>query len=217
MSKQKWKSDPSLYNCKRDKNNKKKLDYYDTYIREFLSADPVRDWESIDRCIQLWKWCKSFIDIDKKTKVLDCGTKDGQFAEWLEGQGYFSLGIEIDDQYVEYAQSLDRPVLKGDVCNIAIEDNFFDVVFSHHVLGLCPDYKKAYQEMVRVCKPNGLIISCNDVPGNPKKHYSLISSIKELDVIFKNIDNVTFKYYDYWLKEMPKEFLVVLEKNGITE
>lgn len=215
MAAQKWKLDASLYNCERDSSNKKKLDYYNTYVKEFLSADPVKDWESIDRCIQLWTWCKNFVNIDKKKKVLDCGTKDGQFAEWLQEQGHDSIGIEIDDQYVEYASLLYRPVMKGNVCNIEVKDNSFDIVFNHHVLGLCPDYKKAYQEMIRVCKPNGLVVSCNDIPGNPKKHYSLIQSVEELDNLFKDIDNVSFKYYNYWHKERQTEHLVVLEKNAI--
>lgn len=50
--------------------------------------------------------------------VLDTGTKDGQFPQWLEDIGYSAMGIEIDDRYVEYAQSKERPVIEGDICNI---------------------------------------------------------------------------------------------------
>ncbi len=39
---QKWKEDPNLYNAPR-KDGIKQIDYYDTYVKNFLSEDPVKD------------------------------------------------------------------------------------------------------------------------------------------------------------------------------
>ena len=201
MSKQKWKSDPNLYDCKRDKSNKKNINYYNIYIKEFLSTDPVRDWESIDRCIELWEWTKNFINIDKKMSVLDCGTKDGQFTAWLEKQGYDSIGIEIDDQYVKYAQSKNRNVIKGDICNIKYKAKTFNVTFAHHVMGLVPDYQKSIKEMIRVTKQNGIIIFCNQIPGNPRKHYCLVKSVDELSNMINECQKHKKIFFDYWRKD----------------
>ena len=63
---QKWKTDSNLHSCdtKKEKGQIiKKLDYNNVYINEFLDSDPLKDWESIDRCIRLFKFC--FFDLLK--------------------------------------------------------------------------------------------------------------------------------------------------------
>jgi ubiquinone/menaquinone biosynthesis C-methylase UbiE len=90
-----------------------------------------------------------------------------------------------------------RPVIKGDVCNINFNDDIFDVIFSHHVLGLCPDYKKAYQEMLRVCKKDGYIITLADIPGNLKKHYSMVNDIQEVKEMLKDCPKHDIMYEGY--------------------
>lgn len=185
---QRWKKDPKLHSCPvevtEDGQVKKKMLYDDLYIKEFLDSDPIRDWESIERCIELWNFCMDEIEADTDPfKVLDCGTKDGQFPEWLlkEEGVKEAVGIEIADSYVTYAINRGRPVEKGDVCNLQFPDNEFDVVFSHHLLGLVEDYFKAMAEMFRVIKPGGYFITLNDVPGNPRKHYSFVEDIKVIN------------------------------------
>jgi len=142
-------------------------------------------------------------------KVLDAGTKDGQFTQYLNDNGYDCTGIEIDDAYVEYAKSKNRNVIKNNICDMTFENNTFDIVFSHHVLGLCPDYLQAYRELFRVVKPNGYIVTLNDIPGNKKKHYSLIKNVDELNVIMDKCPIHNKIFYDY--KTKP-EFIVILQK-----
>ena len=211
---QKWKTDPNLKDCPRDKNNCKKLDYYKTYVNEFLSSDPVRDWESIDRCIELWEFFELKANPDLNLRILDCGTKDGQFTEYLNEQHHDAIGIEIDPNYIEYAQSKNRPVEKGDICNIHFDDNTFDVVYAHHVMGLCPDYKKAIQEMIRVSID--YVVFLNQVPGNPNKHFSLVRSHLEIERMLKECPDHDIIYFDYWRKgqkAMEDELVVILRKD----
>ena len=182
---QKWKTDPSLHSCPTKQvgdQKRKELDYEKTYTPEFLDSDPIRDWESIERCKHLWHWCMAKIgdrwpyELPKTWKILDVGTKDGQFPQWLrETDHEQAMGIEISGPYVDYAKGKGRPVAYGDVCNLDISwsDNF-DFVFAHHVHGLTPDYLKALEEMYRVT--NNYMVALNDVPGNPRKHYSYIDS-----------------------------------------
>lgn len=208
---QKWKNDPSLHSCPRDEEKKKKLNYYETYKKEFLDADPLRDWESIGRCVKLWSYFKEKVDIDID-RVLDCGTKDGQFAKWLQDVGYDSLGIEISEKYVKWAVDHKRPVIQADICNMPFQDNTFDVTFSHHVLGLTPDYKKSLQEMLRVVKPGGCLVTLNDCPGNPKKHYSYIKSPEEYREMLKECPNHIKIYFDYLNPKKNNEFVMILQK-----
>ena len=102
MTEQKWKTDPKLHSCgmiKKGNQYNKALNYKEVYIDEFLESDPIKDWESIDRCINLWKWAldKSEITDISKFQVLDCGTKDGQFPEYLKDKVKLGIGIEISN------------------------------------------------------------------------------------------------------------------------
>jgi len=205
---QKWKTDKSLYNCKRV-NNIKQLDYT-KYVNEFMSQDPVRDWESIKRCIKLWEFFKSKVDMIGIEDVLDAGTKDGQMVDYLAKSGYSSIGIEIDQQYVDYATSKRRNVIKGDICDMNRMDNVYDVVFSHHVFGLCPSYLKAYQECLRITRPGGYIVTCNDVPGNSHKHFCLIQNDNEVKNILSNCPEHDIIYFGHHSND--KELVVILRK-----
>ena len=221
---QKWKIDSSLHSCER-KNGKKIIDYHSTYVDEFLNSDPIRDWESIDRCAALWEWCMRKIGDDEglysefietralKWKVLDCGTKDGQFPQRLKEMKIEDvIGIEISPDYVEYAQELKRPIIYGDVCDMKAEwRDKFDCVFSHHLLGLTFDIQKALDEMYRVLKSGGYMITCTDVPGNPRKHYSLINDPKIFTKFITNND-MNVLYNGFWNHEFPKEWVFFVRK-----
>jgi len=217
---QKWKSDPKLYNCstkKQEHQLTKDLDYSTVYRREFLECDPLRDWESVKRCKWLWEWALDLIQEEFKTtyisnwRVLDCGTKDATFPEWLCEQGIEALGIEYSKEYVDYASGKGRPILYGNVCDLEFEDNTYDMVFSHHLHGLTPDYMKALQEMYRVSKK--YMIALNQVPGNMRKHYSYINSPQ---IFYDFIDSVDCKvlYNDFLdTGNGNDEWVIFVEKN----
>jgi SAM-dependent methyltransferase len=217
---QRWKTDPTLHSCPTEKvgdQTKKKIDYGKTYIEEFLNKDPLRDWESINRCQHLWMWCMTNLydrwpyELPKTWKILDCGTKDGQFPAWLRETEYEqSMGIEISGVYVDYAKELGRPVAYGDVCNMDVSwTNNFDFVFSHHLHGLTPDYLKALEEMYRVT--NKYMVALNDVPGNKRKHYSYIDSP---DIFHKFVEDNPCEviHNDYLETGFGKEWVIFIKK-----
>ncbi len=196
----KWKNNQELYSSPvTEKNGQliKEMNYKETYVTNFLDDDPIRDWESINGCKLLWSFLISELNGEKNIKnwtVLDVGTKDCQFPEMLNKADYIkdALGIEIADSYIEYAKSKNRPIMKGDACDLPFKDNSWDIVFSHHLLGLVKDNKKALEEMLRVSKK--YVITLANIPGNPKKHYSYI----------RNLSTVS-----KWLEEMSCEVLYV--------
>jgi len=214
---QKWKQDVKLHSCptyKTDGQVRKKMNYDEVYIKEFLDADPVRDWESIEGCKKLWQFSLDKIgnpDVSE-WNVLDCGSKDGQFPEHIEPLVRDVVGIEISKPYLEYAKEKNRPVVYGDVCNMDFDDNSFDFVFSHHLLGLTSDYYKGLCEMFRVTKPGGHIVSLDNIPGNPRKHYSFIEDKHVIDMWLerKNLKPHKMLYYDYWSDS--KELVILMEK-----
>jgi len=147
---------------------------------------------------------------DAVLSVLDCGTKDAQFPEWLRDNGYMSIGIEVSEPYVKYAVSKGRPIQYADVCAMPYADNEFDMVFSHHLHGLTPDYYLALEEMYRVSKK--YMVALNQVPGNKKKHYSYISK----PTIFLDFakDHDCTVILNHFLKTgYSNEWVIFLEKN----
>ena len=220
---QRWKKDPTLRNCPRlevGDQQKKRMDYENVYVEEFLNQDPLRDWESIDRCKWLWKWALNPLNYDytklgysewQTWKVLDCGTKDGQFPEWLREIGCDqAMGIEISEPYVDYAKSKGRPVVYGDACNMDVSwTGNFDFVFAHHLHGLTPDYLKALEEMYRVT--NDYMIVLNQVPGNKQKHYSYIETPK---IFHKFIEDNPCEviYNDYVETGFENEWVMFIKK-----
>lgn len=59
-------------------------------------------------------------------------------------------------------------VYSADLCNLEIEeDNKYDLTFSVNCIPHIPDYKLAINELVRICKPGGLIMF-NVPPQRPK-------------------------------------------------
>jgi len=207
---QKWKTDKNLYDCKRDKNNNKEMDYYDEYVSNFLACDPLRNWESVSRCVDLWKFFINKVDSKELKYVLDVGTKDGQFTQYLNDNGFDCQGIEIDQQYVQFAQEKNRNVVFGDVTNLNRPDGSVEVVFAHHVLGLCPSFLSAYTEMMNVT--NRYVVTLDSIPGNKRKHYSYMDSKDELTGILEKISPHKVIYCDYWNKERPTELVTILEK-----
>lgn len=218
---QKWKTDEKLYGAPTEVNGSqvnKKLDYSTVYRKEFLDCDPLRDWESISRCIWLWSWAIDVLQQKSETiipvhdwYVLDCGTKDCQFPEYLVERSVNALGVEYSKEYVDYASEKGRPIILGNVCDLEFEDNTYDMVFSHHLHGLTPDYLKALQEMYRVSKK--YMIALNQVPGNPRKHYSYIDSSGIFYEFMYSIEGeFEVLYNDYLDTGISNEWVIFLEK-----
>lgn len=228
MAEQKWKSDPSLFNCptKKDGNQvTKQLDYSTIYRKEFLDCDPLRDWASIERCKWLWEWAMDHLEHSgvvcdpTKWAVLDIGTKDAQFPEWLREQGIMGLGLEYSEEYVRYAINKGRPVKYGNACDMEFDDGVFDFVFSHHVHGLLPDYAKGIEEMMRVT--NKYMICLNQVPGNKRKHFSYIDSPQLfhnfVDHGMHTVGPFEVLYNDYLDTGYGNEWVLFVKKIGYDE
>ena len=218
MAQQKWKTDKSLYNAptfKENKQVKKQLDYDTIYRKEFLDSDPLRDWESIERCKWLWEWALDHLEFGglehdpTNWAILDVGTKDAQFPEWLREQGIMSLGLEYSEPYVRYAIEKGRPSYYGNACNMPWGDNAFDFVFSHHLHGLLPDYLLGLKEMFRVSSK--YMLALNQVPGNPKKHYSYIDSSEIYEEFILSV-NCEVLYNDYLDTGFNNEWVIFLMK-----
>jgi SAM-dependent methyltransferase len=226
---QNWKTDPELYDCDtiaEGGQENKLLDYDNIYVEEFLNADPLRDWESIDRCVELFNFCiEKGMEINEDMVFLDCGSKDGQMIDWLRKEHNIeALGLEVSEPYVGYSNERGRLTVLGDMCCLPEEfSDKFDIVFAHHVLGLTRDYRGALSEMLRSIKIGGYLITLNHVPGNRRKHFSYIDSTNVYDTWFNTslFKSIEMMYYGNNPHQKPgdssKEVIIFMKKTGENE
>jgi ubiquinone/menaquinone biosynthesis C-methylase UbiE len=98
-------------------------------------------------------------------RVLDLGSGAGNdcfVARSIVGETGFVTGLDFTDEMLEKAKRNNAIMkyenvefVKGDIEQIPLPDNSYDVVISNCVLNLVPDKKKAFSEIKRVLKPGG--------------------------------------------------------------
>jgi arsenite methyltransferase len=106
-----------------------------------------------------------FAGIKKGDSVLDLGSGAGNdcfVARAIVGETGKITGLDFTDamlnKALENAQKLgltNIEFIKGDIEDMPLSDNSYDVVVSNCVLNLVPCKTKAFAQIIRVLKPNG--------------------------------------------------------------
>jgi len=106
-----------------------------------------------------------YAGIKKGDHVLDLGSGAGNdcfVARALVGEGGKVTGIDFTDEMIEKAGKNKEKTgyrniefVKGDIEDMPLPANSFDVVISNCVLNLVPDKVKAFSEIFRVLMPGG--------------------------------------------------------------
>jgi ubiquinone/menaquinone biosynthesis C-methylase UbiE len=96
-------------------------------------------------------------------KILDAGCGPGTYGIMLAQAGNEVVGIEISPGSVQVAnqraeeKEVNFTARVGDLENLPLEDNSFDICFCGWVLHHFPDINAAVSELTRVLKPGGMI------------------------------------------------------------
>jgi len=108
----------------------------------------------------------AFAGIQQGDSVLDLGSGAGNdcfVAHAIVGETGKVTGLDFTDTMLkkarENAQKLgftNVEFIKGDIEDMPLPDNSYDVVLSNCVLNLVPDKIKAFAQIMRVLKPTGL-------------------------------------------------------------
>lgn len=106
-----------------------------------------------------------FAKLKKGDSVLDLGSGAGNdcfVARAIVGENGKVTGIDFTDAMLDKAKLNNQKLeytnvefIKGDIEEMPLPDNSFDVVISNCVLNLVPDKQKAFKEIFRVLKPGG--------------------------------------------------------------
>ena len=97
--------------------------------------------------------------------LLDLGTGTGRILELFAGQMERGVGIDLSADMLSVARAnLERAgvrnctVRQGDIYNLALPRDAFDVVIVHQVLHFLDDSPRALKEAARVLKPGGRML-----------------------------------------------------------
>ena len=112
-----------------------------------------------------YKW----LGITPESYVLDAGCGTGVFARYLASdlKGGHIDGFDINERFIEYGKNkLDELSLTDKVTltlddgfNLSFNDNTYDAVTNYTYIGVLSDPVAGLREMIRVCKPGG-VVSC---------------------------------------------------------
>jgi ubiquinone/menaquinone biosynthesis C-methylase UbiE len=96
----------------------------------------------------------------KGKKVLDLGCGTGRHTIILKKRGAKVWGLDLSPKMLEIAKSEIKGVdfKVGTVYNLPYKSNFFDIVMSGLVVGYFEDIDKAFKEIHRVLKKNGIFV-----------------------------------------------------------
>lgn len=90
--------------------------------------------------------------------VLDVGGGPGYFADAFAERGAWYVGLEPDVGEMSAAGISLATAVRGDGGDLPFSSDSFDVVYSSNVAEHVPNFTAMGDEMVRVCKPGGLVI-----------------------------------------------------------
>jgi 2-polyprenyl-3-methyl-5-hydroxy-6-metoxy-1,4-benzoquinol methylase len=98
--------------------------------------------------------------LNRVANLLDLGCGDGNHLEYL--QNYAEQVYGSDYNLVRLVRSGARnssaTLFLADILDYPAQDNFFDMVFFHHVIEHIPDHSEALKTIYRILKPRGLLV-----------------------------------------------------------
>lgn len=166
-----------------DKIIEKNKDYFDSQWKQYPSLDNMGDQNFINHLLK----CTNSSPEDWKNKIVfegGAGTGRNTLASLNLGISFITA-TELSEGGVEAITKntsrfdLSTRIYQADLCNLELEyDNYYDIAFSVNCLPHIPNYKKALSEMVRICKPGGLIMF-NVNPQRPKLIAEVDNKIRE--------------------------------------
>jgi arsenite methyltransferase len=125
-----------------------------------------------------------YAGISEGDQVLDLGSGAGNdcfIARSIVGESGWVTGIDFTLDMIEKARKNNEKMgypnvefIQGDIENMPLDNNHYDVVVSNCVLNLVPDKNRAFAEIMRVLKPGGHfcisdVVTKGDLPEKMRK------------------------------------------------
>jgi ubiquinone/menaquinone biosynthesis C-methylase UbiE len=111
-------------------------------------------------------------------RAIDVGCGSGHVAERLADDFDYVLGVDLSEPMIELAQAKrPRPNVEYRVADLfAVDDDGFDLVFSHTMLHHLPDYRAGLVQLKSLVRPGGTVALidnvCDRYPTPPRRVYT---------------------------------------------
>jgi 2-polyprenyl-3-methyl-5-hydroxy-6-metoxy-1,4-benzoquinol methylase len=92
-------------------------------------------------------------------RFIDVGCATGMLVAHLQSRGWKALGTEVCTASAEYGRTRRGvPILEGTLDQLDLDENYFDLVHSSHVIEHVPEPGDFLKEVFRITKPGGHFI-----------------------------------------------------------
>lgn len=127
-----------------------------SYFKEYYQLERENWWFLIRKKI-LQNRIEFLLNTPRNKEILNVGAATGSTTEMLYNFGKV-VSIEYDKECCDFANTYMTPhFINGDIENLSISDNSFDLVCAFDVIEHVKNDQKAIDELLRVCKPGGTV------------------------------------------------------------
>ena len=131
-------------------------------------------------------------------QILDVGCGNGQISSYFSARNNV-VGVDVEDKRSIENSSFKFILLENE--SLPFNNNYYDIVISHHVIEHVSDQKKHMSEIARVLSSNGIAYL-----GCPNKESPFMAghvgndSVLSWDEAIKLIETVNFSWEEYYTK-----------------
>lgn len=114
----------------------------------------------------------------KGERAIDVGCGSGHAAERLADDFEYVLGVDLSEPMIQIArESRSRPNVEYRVADaFALDDEGFDLVYSHTMMHHLPDYRAGLEQLKSLVRPGGTVAVVDNVcdlyPTPPRRAYT---------------------------------------------
>jgi SAM-dependent methyltransferase len=92
-----------------------------------------------------------------RRRLLDVGCGCGWSSFCFARAGYRTSGVDLNASVFEPPRNAELSLTEGSALSLPFQDESFDVVVTYQCLEHIPEPENALREMIRTCKPGGII------------------------------------------------------------
>lgn len=148
--------------------------YPDDYVCYYDAIEDEKNWlRRMDRQRGRDRRCKVIVDVARQPgRILDVGCATGIFLSGMQKYGWECYGVEPSEYAASYARKkFGLNIFRGFLEESGWPDNYFDVVTLWDVLEHISDPANALDEINRILKPGGLLVTTMPNADSWERHW----------------------------------------------
>jgi len=127
--------------------------------RSYNTGSTFAVWQEEEAArAQMWKRRARIVQrFQARGKLLDIGTGDGRFLQTCRALGYNVVGTEVSEAGASYARRNGFDVKMGQITDIELPKESFDIATIWHVLEHVPEPRAVLRKVHSLLRPGGIL------------------------------------------------------------